>query len=94
MTNKRLTVELGRSWTAVSGRDAYPLLVAVGARPLWSAISRAWMGQRHSGQNVIALAEERNYVVEVREGRATPVAVTPRPIGRQDPAKPTTGLLW
>ena len=63
--NKRLSVELGQSWAAVRGQDAYHLLVAVGARPVFSHISRAWMAQRHQGADVIALAEARNYVVTV-----------------------------
>lgn len=67
MTNKHLAVELGRSWAAVRGRDAYHLLVAVGARPVWSPISRAWMAQRHQGADLVALAEARNYMVTVGE---------------------------
>jgi hypothetical protein len=93
MTNKRLTVELGRSWTAVSGRDAYPLLVAVGARPVWSALSKAWMAQRHHGQNAIALAEERNYLVGVRESREALPVVVPAPLLPDEPDQ-ATGLLW
>jgi hypothetical protein len=93
MTNKRLTVELGRSWTAVSGRDAYPLLVAVGARPIWSALSRAWMAQRHHGQNILALAELRNYVVDVHESVEAPPLVIPSPRLRDEPAQ-ATGMLW
>lgn len=64
---KRLSIELGRAHTAVRGRDAYTLLVAVGARPIWSPISRAWMAQRYQGHDVIALAEARGYVTDVRE---------------------------
>lgn len=64
---KRLSIELGRSHVAVSGRDAYTMLVAVGARPTWSPISRAWMAQRHQGDDLVALSDARGYVTDVRE---------------------------
>lgn len=93
MTPKRLTVELGRSWTAVSGRDAFPLLTATGARPIWSPISKAWMAQRHSGLNVIALAELRNYMVDVREVVDAPPPVAPLPAARTEITE-STETLW
>lgn len=79
-THKSLRVELGRRgcWSATRGRDAYTLLVAVGARPIWSALSKAWMSSYEHGRSVIALAEARNYLVDVTEARPTvPVVVTP-----------------
>lgn len=74
---KALTVEMPDrgSWAAVSGRDAYTLLVAVGSRPLWSHISKAWMCSHRHGLDVAALADRRGYVVSVRRvAGATPVA--------------------
>lgn len=78
--HKSLRVELGRRgcWSATRGRDAYVLLEAVSATPIWSALSRAWMANYRHGLDVIALAERRGYLVEVTEARPTePVVVTP-----------------
>lgn len=63
---RQLTVILERNCAQVRGNLAHDLLKAVGARPVWSAVSKAWMVQPGAGRDVAALAEARGYMVELR----------------------------
>jgi hypothetical protein len=47
----------------VVGKDAFPLLLAVDARPLWSPQRKAWTTNVRRGEMLLAVAQERRYIV-------------------------------
>lgn len=73
---------LDRNCAQVSGFNARGLLLEVGGRPMWSAVSSAWMVQPSTAKDAVALAESKGYDVVVTGGPVSapePPQETPEP---------------
>lgn len=79
------------SCALVRGYGSRDLVMKVTKRtPVWATLSRGWVVQPNTADDVIAIAEERGYLVTVVDQRPRPARVAPATPG--DPADPGRGL--